>query len=249
MRDVDPVEAVGHQVVDRAGEQHAVGRHRDLADALDRGEAPDQRRAGPGRTSGSPPVTRSSLTPSAANSPHHAHQLVVAEQLLAGAATSCPRPACSSGSAGCSGRSPTPAASGGPGRTRRAGPPRRSSPKGTRPGPAGPTRGPGRDGGHRDSASSTARPVSTRARWRRKSRARPGVARRVGALVGALGRLARPRRGARPRARPPSADARSGVWPMLVRATRAPWIEPLLAPTTAATPTVAQSSARWRNLR
>ncbi len=49
---------------------------------------------------------------------------------------------------------------------------------------------------------------------------------------------ATPRRAERRRGRPRRRDARSGVWPMLVRATRAPWIEPLLAPTTAATPTV-----------
>ena len=79
-----------------------------------------------------------------------------------------------------------------------------------------------------------------RARHRVGGRARPGV----GLLRGGRDGVAR---GAL-RAPAPSAVARSGVEPMFVSPIRALPIVPLPPSTTAATPTVAQSTARRRNL-
>ena len=131
-RDVDPVQPGGGQRRRHPGQADAVGgdRHpRARRRARPTRSTIDTR---PRRSSGSPPVNRTSVTPSADGDADQPDDLVVGEQLRPAAATRGPRAACSRCSAGCTGRSARPA-----GRSRRG---RRCPPAPAHPTSPGPTR-------------------------------------------------------------------------------------------------------------
>src|ERR671912_2112063 len=98
----------------------------------------------------------------------------------------------------------------------------------------------------RERASSTARRLSTRARWRRYSAeaamSEEGLVPSSAELVASA-----TEEGSAPESALSAAVARMGVEPMLVSPMRAEWMEPFDRSTTAAAPTTAQSWARRLN--
>ena len=225
------LEAVRDQVVDRVRQQDAVGGHRHLADAGRRDDAPDQRRqAGPHQRLAARDADLAD--PEAGEQVHQPHQLVVGEELLAGQPLHpLRRHAVAAAEVAAVGDRES---------QRAVGPPEAVGEPVHRPesGPAGarPRRG-------HDAAGAGSRPpsrgTSTRERFLHRparqdpDQVAPEVRRRPG--VARAGRS--PRRPSRPPGAPPSrgapaiaasaADARSGVWPMLVRPILAPSMVPL----------------------